>query len=362
MKIVVLLLPLLLSLLYKFILTHAISSKTSIYQPYPSAEDALKGPEKARVYTRPSDGGLLEYFSVYSTDRNEGRSKTAIVIFHPSWSTGYLPCRYKFSALSNLLSVFSQTDISLICPTHPGFGGSSPTVSDGDGEFVEDVVSLLKSLGFTSVASIGWGMGSTSATRLANFERQDLDVIGVALLQPTEKSNIARHESQNPIEKFFPSLTTILDFISASSLHSKLLSNQTPALQNNHHQALKDLKIHSPDALPLFVTDLKRVLRHSLFSQMTDIISNISLNKLNVPTLNYCWTKTKSSASTSGSSGCHGIAARIEEMTKAYTFDYDSVSEIAVPLETAVYELIKRSKVGEGRWEDGDSLVNSNSI
>ena len=71
MKILLLLLPLSIALIFKFLQNHALELKTYIHKTSPTAEEALKGPEKARVWTRPSDGKDLEYFSVYSTDRNE---------------------------------------------------------------------------------------------------------------------------------------------------------------------------------------------------------------------------------------------------------------------------------------------------
>ena len=71
MKVLLLLFPLSIALIFKFLQNHALDMKTYIHKTYPTAEEALKGPEKARVWTRPSDGKDLEYFSVYSTDRNE---------------------------------------------------------------------------------------------------------------------------------------------------------------------------------------------------------------------------------------------------------------------------------------------------
>ncbi|GMH79927.1 hypothetical protein TrST_g10356 [Triparma strigata] len=352
MKVLLFLLPLSTALIFKFLQNNALDMKTFIHKTYPTAEEALKGPEKARVWTRPSDGKDLEYFGVYSTDRNEGRDKTAIVVFHPSWASGYLPCRYKFSAISSLISVFSSTDITLICPTFPGYGGSHPpkNIEDPFDDYVNDVISLLNTLGFKSYLSIGWGFGSTPATAMTHVS-SDLEFKGTALLQPTLKSNISRRQNGlNSFENVFPVLTSIFDSFAASSLLSTLQNNQTPALHSSHHNLLSLLKTHTPSLLPLFITDTKRVLAHTLYSQMTDLKNNIvDVNSL---LLTYCHTPNKKITSTQDTSECHRITSSLKG---SIDFDYDSEVEIAAPLETAVYELLKRG-------EEGGELRNSNSI
>ena len=80
----------------------------------------LKLEPTATQIKRESDNSNLEYYSLFSSERNQGRNKTAVVIFHDFYQTGYTPCRSDAVSVSNLLKEYEKNDITLICPSAPG--------------------------------------------------------------------------------------------------------------------------------------------------------------------------------------------------------------------------------------------------
>ena len=132
--------------------------------------------------------------------------------------------------------------------------------------YTKDVMSLLDSLGFKNALSIGWGFGGVAASNLMNATdvNSEISKLGMALIQPTPPSNIARRNRPPNLLDYFASvagsLAPIMDLIAALNLSVASI----PPLIPDHVASLASVKLSNPDHLLVYNHDLKRVLRHTL--------------------------------------------------------------------------------------------------
>ncbi len=112
----------------------------------------------ARVFSRPSDGGLLEVF-----ERNPAGRRT-VVLFHGSMATG------KVVELVDE-DLLRAADLRVVAPSLPGFGGSRPYDFQDPlrtlAASTRDVLAVLDALGVGRFAVVGVSVGAFFALHLA---------------------------------------------------------------------------------------------------------------------------------------------------------------------------------------------------
>jgi pimeloyl-ACP methyl ester carboxylesterase len=332
--------------------------------PYPSPDELLKYDEGGRYHKRSSDGLNLEYFSLFGASPSQSRAKTAVVFFHPSWSTGKTPCRFKFSAVVPILDMFADTDHALICPSMPGWGASEPysqstSPAEAHKNFAQDTADLLTSLGYSQVYLVGWEFGAYNAHQLASFllsSSASLTVSGLVAvsppsLLPSGPSQVQPHNSGPSFLSHLPLVPALLRISQLSNIDNNLFTHYYPEFLGEAFRALK--QTHSSEQA-LLAADSKRVFKYRLFSQLVDMFPPENFSAGSIPDLKthvYCPLND---------AACADVYANEWKRTAATTaatkfIKYDTPSSLGIPIEQIVFNLLREDsdEVAETANNDG---------
>ena len=129
------------------------------------------------------------------------------------------------SEISNLLTEYDQTDISLFCPSSPGYGSSDSYDEKVNKEqaialFTSDIYSVVKNLGFDNFFSVGIGIGSEQASFFsARYQSsEDIKLVGITLVSPLLVSA--------PLEYFDSFVWRFLSFITSKRERDEFIERE----------------------------------------------------------------------------------------------------------------------------------------
>ena len=97
------------------------------------------------------------------------------------------------------MEAITDVDVTLVCPTRCGQGGSEACTGEVEGEFHNDLITMLQGMGVEDVVSVGWGGGSEVAMEWAGEVNRTevwggggLKLRGVGVMDPQEKGDGGR--------------------------------------------------------------------------------------------------------------------------------------------------------------------------
>jgi len=128
------------------------------------------------VYHQVDENNRLEYFNLFTQQKNANRPKTAIVVFNGR-GTGLGVCRREMESIQSVFMGHPIEDVQLVCVSLPGTGGSDP-LGAGEipterliGRMTVEVSKLIQEKGILRVYALGIGYGAEFA---ANFAQRVL--------------------------------------------------------------------------------------------------------------------------------------------------------------------------------------------
>ncbi|GMI43555.1 hypothetical protein TrCOL_g2388 [Triparma columacea] len=229
------------------------------------------------------------------------------------------------------MEAITDVDVTLVCPTRCGQGGSEACTGEGEGEFHNDLITMLQGMGVEDVVSVGWGGGAEVAMEWAGEVNRTevgggggLKLRGVGVMDPQEKGD-GGSLSFGP--SWFRSSYRIL-WVYYNLYLPSLSGKSTLPLERGWQDDVRDLKFTHGLGVQVMKEDNGRVLKWTSSSRLAPVGEGLGVGG---------WRGSVDCWEFSGESGtCSGAERRLGGVRKWRKKVYGGKSRLGVPIEALV--------------------------